>query len=123
MKKIIKILYVCVGFIAFSLGTLGVILPAIPTVPFYLVVLFCFSRGSERFHKWFLSTNLYKKHLENFLINNELSLSTKIKTCIISSAIMIFSIYKAPILGVKIFIYCSMIFMWFYFIFKIKTKK
>lgn len=123
MKKIIKILYVCVGFIAFSLGTLGVILPAIPTVPFYLVVLFCFSRGSERFHKWFLSTNLYKKHLENFLINNELSLSTKIKTCIISSAIMIFSIYKAPILGVKIFIFCSMIFMWFYFIFKIKTKK
>lgn len=123
MKKIIKILYVCVGFIAFSLGTLGVILPAIPTVPFYLVVLFCFSRGAERFHKWFLSTNLYKKHLENFLINNELSLSTKIKTCIISSAIMIFSIYKAPILGVKIFIFCSMIFMWFYFIFKIKTKK
>lgn len=123
MKKIIKILYICVGFIAFSLGTLGVILPAIPTVPFYLVVLFCFSRGSERFHKWFLSTNLYKKHLENFLINNELSLSTKIKTCIISSAIMIFSIYKAPILGVKIFIFCSMIFMWFYFIFKIKTKK
>ena len=123
MKKVIKILYICVGFIAFSLGTLGVILPAIPTVPFYLVVLFCFSRGSERFHKWFLSTNLYKKHLENFLINNELSLSTKIKTCIISSTIMIFSIYKAPILGVKTFIFCSMIFMWFYFTFKIKTKK
>lgn len=123
MKKIIKIFYICVGFMAFLLGTLGVILPAIPTVPFYLVVLFCFSRGSERFHKWFLSTNLYKKHLENFLINNELSLSTKIKTCIISSAIMILSIYKAPIFGVKIFIFCSMIFMWFYFTFKIKTKK
>ena len=34
LEKIIKIFYICVGFMAFLLGTLGVILPAIPTVPY-----------------------------------------------------------------------------------------
>ena len=118
-----KLLYIIVGMLAFVLGTIGVLLPAIPTVPFYLLVLFCFSKSSNKFCQWFLKTNLYKNHLENFLKNNELTLSNKIKTCTISSAIMIFSIYKAPINIIKIFILCAMLFMWFYFSFKIKTKK
>ena len=35
------------------LGTAGIVLPLLPTVPFYMLTLFCLARGSERFHNMF----------------------------------------------------------------------
>jgi len=33
------------GLIALALGTLGIVLPLLPTVPFYLLAAFCFARS------------------------------------------------------------------------------
>lgn len=42
------------GWTALALGTVGVFLPLIPTTPFILVAAWCFSKGSERMHRWLL---------------------------------------------------------------------
>lgn len=42
------------GWAALALGTVGIFLPLIPTTPFILVAAWCFSRGSERMHRWLL---------------------------------------------------------------------
>ncbi|MGL4345364.1 MAG: YbaN family protein [Cellulosilyticaceae bacterium] len=62
-----KSIYIVLGFLAFSLGVIGIILPVLPTTPFLLVASFCFVRGSESINKWFVNTTIYKKHLEAFL--------------------------------------------------------
>ena len=67
MNKIKKYIYIAVGLIAFLLGAIGVILPVLPTTPFLLLASFCFAKGSERFHKWFTESKIYKKHLESFV--------------------------------------------------------
>ena len=56
-----KLLYLALGWVCLGLGTLGVVLPLLPTVPFYLATVFCFSKGSQRLHDWFMTTRLYQK--------------------------------------------------------------
>lgn len=73
----IKIFWIITGTIALTLGTIGVILPILPTVPFYLLTVFCYAKSSEKLHNWFLSTSLYKKHLESFRENKGMTLKTK----------------------------------------------
>lgn len=65
--KLRKIISLMIAFIAFGLGTLGIFLPILPTVPLYLLAACCFANSSERLHTWFVNTGLYKRHLLPYL--------------------------------------------------------
>lgn len=77
-KNPLKIIWLVIGFLCLVLGTIGVVLPILPTVPFYMATLFCFAKSSKRLHDWFMGTNLYKKHLESFVDRKAMTLKTKI---------------------------------------------
>ncbi len=79
MKKSLRILWIILGFLCLGLGTIGVVLPILPTVPFYMATLFCFARSSEKLHNWFLGTRLYKKHLDSFVKEREMTMDTKLR--------------------------------------------
>ena len=66
-KQSFRILWMGAGFLCMGLGTVGVILPILPTVPFYMATVFCFAKSSRRLHQWFLWTPLYQRHLESFV--------------------------------------------------------
>ena len=44
MKNTLKIVWLVLGFLCLGLGTVGIILPILPTVPFYMATLFCFAK-------------------------------------------------------------------------------
>ena len=46
-SPLIRSMYLAAGFIALTLGAIGVILPILPTTPFVLLAAACFARGSE----------------------------------------------------------------------------
>ena len=73
-----KIIFIVLGCICLALGTVGVVLPILPTVPFYLATAFCFANSSERLHTWFVDTGLYKKHLQSYVEKRGMLLKTKI---------------------------------------------
>ena len=77
-RKIIStMLFLSLGFLCLILGSIGIVLPLLPTVPFYLVTVFCFARSSEKLYDWFTHTSMYKKHLESFVQKKGMTLRTK----------------------------------------------
>ena len=54
------------GWVCVGLGTLGVVLPVLPTTPFMLLAAFCFARTSPRFHRWLLSSRVFGPLIDNW---------------------------------------------------------
>ena len=60
--KLKRLFFLILGCVCLALGCVGIVLPVLPTVPFFLATVFCFANSSEKLHTWFLGTELYQKH-------------------------------------------------------------
>lgn len=77
--KLARGLWIALGCACPGLGTIGVVLPILPTVPFYMATVFCFAKGSKRLHDWFTGTSLYEKLLEGFVSRGAMTMSDKLR--------------------------------------------
>ena len=123
MNKIKKCFYIIIGFIALALGALGVVLPVLPTTPFLLLASFCFVRGSDKFDRWFKGTKLYKKHLDGFVKNREMTLKQKIVILVFADTMMMIPVILIDSTIMRISILLVIVVKLWYFIFRIKTVK
>lgn len=123
MKNPIRYIWLLLGFISFGIGTVGIVLPILPTFPFYLATLFCFAKSSKRLHDWFINTELYKKYLERFLQRKPMTWKAKIVILIPLSTVMLvgFIMMKRVPVG-RICLAVIWLFHVIYFIFGIKTE-
>lgn len=60
-----KYIYIALGLVAVGLGTLGVVLPGLPTTPFLLLASWLFYRSSPRLQQWLLASWL-GKYIRNY---------------------------------------------------------
>lgn len=91
--KLKKLLWITLGFIGLGLGAAGAALPMLPAFPFLLLAAFSFSKSSEKLHRWFISTKLYKNNLETYVKGQGMTRRTKIKIMITVTVIMTFSFF------------------------------
>lgn len=90
---VVRYVFLAIGAISFALGTAGIVLPLLPTVPFYMLTLFCLARGSERFHKMFLESSLYQKTVGAYERDKALTLRTKLSILLSVTIIMAIGAY------------------------------
>jgi uncharacterized protein len=123
MNKIVKLLYIIIGFIALGLGVLGLILPVLPTTPLLLLASYCFVKGSERFEIWFKGTTLYKRHLETFVKERSMTLKQKLTILLFADVMIAIPFFILDSLMVRVMLVLIVIYKYYYFIYKIKTVR
>lgn len=123
IKSPIKLLWLMIGIVSMVLGAIGVVLPVLPTTPFLLLASFCFAKGSDRFHKWFIGTKLYKKYLESFVTSRSMTLKTKLCILLPASAMLILAMLAMSNIYGRVFIVFLIIFKYIYFFTRIETVK
>jgi len=57
-SRLVRGIYLAVGFAALILGAVGIVLPVLPTTPFVLLAAACFARSSKRFHDMLLANRI-----------------------------------------------------------------
>ena len=121
---VVRYIFLTIGAISFCLGTAGIVLPVLPTVPFYMLTLFCLARGSERFHRMFLESSLYPKTVGAYERDKALTLRTKLSILTSVTAIMMIGAYFSRNIPIALII---MSIVWIAHIialaFIVKTKK
>ena len=121
---VVRYVFLTIGAISFALGTAGIVLPLLPTVPFYMLTLFCLARGSERFHKMFLESSLYQKTVGAYERDKALTLRTKLSILASVTTIMAIGAYFSQNMPVALIV---MGLVWIghviALVFIVKTKK
>jgi uncharacterized membrane protein YbaN (DUF454 family) len=120
-KRIANAILIAVGSISLGLGAVGVVLPILPTTPFFILTLGCYTKGSVKFERWFLGTRLYKKYLEPFVKTKAMTNANKIKVLLLVTGLISVPIILVDILPMRIFLGAIILAHYFMFIFKVKS--
>lgn len=106
-----------------GVGMIGVVLPILPTTPFLILASVFFVKGSDSFDIWFRGTKIYKNYAEDFINDRSMTLKRKITLMMISDFMLMFPLVMIDNIYARLFIITVVIFKYYYFIFRIKTKK
>ncbi len=94
----VRIIWFIVGGGSLALGTLGIFLPLLPTVPFYLLAAFGFSKSSSRVHGWLLNHKIFGPDIKNWNQNRIIHRRAKL----MALAGMAGSVILAGVLGIPL---------------------
>jgi uncharacterized membrane protein YbaN (DUF454 family) len=78
-----KNLLITAGTICVLLGTIGIILPLLPTTPFFLLAAACYFRSSDRFYNWLLNNRILGTYIRNYLEGKGMPVKTKVITLVL----------------------------------------
>ena len=117
-----RLIYLIIGFLSLALAIVGVVLPLLPTTPFLLLSIACFSRSSKRFEDWLYHTKLYQAYVADFRETKSIARERKKKIIVSIYILMGISIYFAPLLPVQIGLGALTIFITYY-LFKVIPDK
>ena len=95
-----KLFWNCLGFLSLALAYIGFITPGIPYSPFVVFSAYCFSKGSERMHKWLYNHKLFGPFLTNWGENRVFPQKMKYFMLAMMTTSLIIMSFTVPVKGV-----------------------
>jgi len=101
-----KILFIILGSIFLGLGSLGIILPLLPTTPFLLLTAYFYVKSSEKLYLWLINHKVFGVYIKNYVEHRAITKKTKITAItlkwigIISTIIIVNNIVVTIILAI-----------------------
>lgn len=86
-----KWLFIIGGGITFALGTVGIFVPLLPTVPFYLLTAYLWLNSSDRLYHYFTKSRYYQIYIQKMLIEKQVT-----KSSLLKMLIMVFIVLLIP---------------------------
>ena len=116
-----KTLYIALGTLTMVLGIIGIVMPLLPTTPMLLLTAYFYSKGSKRFHQWFIATWLYRRYLKNFSENRAMTRGEKIRLMLLVDVMLLIPFITIDILAIRILIIVLAVTKYLYFYTQVKT--
>ncbi len=89
-------LFLIAGFTALALGSIGIFLPLLPTVPFVILAAFCFANSSPRLEAWLVEHHVFGNHIRNWRERRAITRRGKWAATIAFAASIILAAFFAP---------------------------
>jgi|GEM_PF-6275783 len=78
----LRVLYGAIGFVLLGIGTLGVLIPGLPTVIFWLIAAYCFTRSFPAMRDWIYRRGRTGELIRSMLEDKALNAKSKTRACI-----------------------------------------
>jgi uncharacterized membrane protein YbaN (DUF454 family) len=99
-----KNFFILFGIIFLILGTIGIVIPLLPTTPFYLLSAYFFGKSSEKYYKFLMNNRVFGKYIKDYYEKKGITLKNKVNTIIFLSLGIGWSIYKTQNTHMEIFL-------------------
>lgn len=116
-----KTFFKLAGYLAVALAFAGAFIPLLPTTPFLLLAVYCFSKGDARMNRWLLHNRLFGKYLRDYEEGRGIPLAVKITAMITMwSSILFTSIVLIDRMWIRMILFALSLFISVH-ILKLKT--
>ena len=111
-----KLFWNILGFLSLGMAYVGVVTPGIPYSIFVVFAAYCFSKGSERMHRWIYNHKIFGPFLTNW--NTKRVFPQKMKYFMIfmmSTSLVIMWLTSVPVRGIiytALFMLCVAVWAW-----------
>lgn len=78
MNRTRRIIYIVFGTFFLLLGAIGIFIPLLPTIPFWLLTCWFYIRSSNRLYDRVMSNRYFGPYIKNFVVDKSIPLRSKI---------------------------------------------
>ena len=112
-----KIVWMIFGHVFLTLGVIGIFLPILPTTPFLLLTVACYSRGSQRLEAWMLNHQKFGPSLREWRSYRVIRIRAKVAAtaAIFASMALTFAFADLPQVAkilMPLTLLCVLAFVW-----------
>ena len=104
-KKLKNFLLITAGTLSLILGTIGIVLPLLPTTPFLLLSAYCYVQSSKRLYDWLIHHKIFGIYIYSYITYKAIDIKTKIGAISLLWITLSISIFVMQILYVTILLF------------------